>query len=162
MPSILCDHLVTRGLAELARQRIPAEVQLTSLEDAEAPLRLTRHVAGELFRALRSFRGEHSLKRQIELCNGVQDRLRVEVLLARPQAKRTSRRQVNQQGKRIVHAQDGAGSERPLFHDRFEQCVPGVCVELHIHLRRHVVRQAVELLAARDGHEHRTGALLDG
>ncbi|HET7787019.1 MAG TPA: DEAD/DEAH box helicase family protein, partial [Myxococcales bacterium] len=78
MPSTLYDHLVTRGLADLARQRTPEEVERANLEDADAPLRLSRHVATELFRALRSIRGEHSLERQIALCNTVLERVRAD------------------------------------------------------------------------------------
>src|ERR1700682_6804953 len=78
MPDSLYEHLVTRGLAERARHRAPQEVERTNLEDAEAPLRPSTHVAGELFRALRSIRGEHSLERQIALCNSVLQPLRVD------------------------------------------------------------------------------------
>jgi hypothetical protein len=35
MPASLYEHLVTRGLAELAHQRAPEEVERTNLEDAE-------------------------------------------------------------------------------------------------------------------------------
>ena len=107
MPSTLYDHLVTRGLAELARERTPGEVERTSLEDAEAPLRLTRHVAGELFRALRSIRGEHSLKRQIEFCNGLLDRLRVEVPGTAPRQE-----DIETPGELLFSFHDGSPPER--------------------------------------------------
>src|SRR5260370_25248526 len=84
MPASLYEHLVTRGLAELARQRAPEEVERTNLEDVEAPLRLSRHVAGELFRALRTIRGEHALERQIVLCNTLLRRLRDDAPAAVP------------------------------------------------------------------------------
>lgn len=84
MPARLYEHLVTRGLAELARQRAPEEVERTNLEDVEAPLRLSRHVAGELFRALRTVRGEHALERQIALCNTLLQRLRDDAPAAVP------------------------------------------------------------------------------
>src|SRR2546427_6890180 len=107
MPSALYDHLVTRGLAELARQRAPREVERANLEDTEAPLRLTRHVAGELFRALRSIRGEHSLKRQIEFCNRILDQLRVEVAGAAP-----SQEDIETPGELLFSFHDGSPPER--------------------------------------------------
>src|SRR5258708_10223746 len=84
MPASLYEHLVTRGLAELPRQRAPEEVERTNLEDVDAPLRLSRHVAGELFRALRTIRGEHALERQIVLCNTLLRRLRDDAPAAVP------------------------------------------------------------------------------
>jgi superfamily II DNA or RNA helicase/HKD family nuclease len=72
----LYDHLVTRGLAELVRERGPREVEITNLEEAEAPLRLSRHFAAELFRGLRAIKGERQLERQIGLCNELLQRLR--------------------------------------------------------------------------------------
>src|SRR6267142_117176 len=84
MPASLYEHLVTRGLAELARQRAPEEVERENLEDVEAPLRLSRHVAGELFRALRTIRGEQALERQIALCNTLLQRLRDDAPAAVP------------------------------------------------------------------------------
>src|SRR5438067_350576 len=79
MPSIIYDHLITRALADLARQRTPAEVERAALEATEAPLRLARHVANELFRTLKSIRGDNSVDRQIELCNAVLGQLRTQL-----------------------------------------------------------------------------------
>ena len=107
MPSTLYDHLVTRGLAELVRRRAPEEVERTNLEDAEAPLRLARHVAGELFRTLRSIRGEHALKRQIEFCNVLLDRLRVEVPGTAP-----SQEDIEMPGELLFSFHDGSPPER--------------------------------------------------
>jgi superfamily II DNA or RNA helicase len=76
MASSLYEHLITRGLSELARQRGADEVERAALEDADAPLRLSSHVGGELFRALRAVRGEQAVERQIALCNSLLERLR--------------------------------------------------------------------------------------
>jgi superfamily II DNA or RNA helicase/HKD family nuclease len=107
MPSTLFDHLMTRGLAELARERTAGEVERASLEDAEAPLRLSRHVASELFRALRSIRGEHSLKRQIALCNSVLECVRADGPDAVP-----SERDVEPPGELLFSFHDGTPPAR--------------------------------------------------
>jgi len=107
MPSSLYDHLVTRGLAELARQRTPEEVERANLEEAEAPLRLSRHVAAELFRALRSIRGEHSLERQIALCNTVLERVRADGADAVP-----SEQDVEPPGELLFSFHDGTPPAR--------------------------------------------------
>lgn len=78
MPSTIYDHLMTRGLAELAHRRTAAQVERAELEHAEAPLRLARHVANEVFRALKSIRGDNPLERQIELCNALLRQVRME------------------------------------------------------------------------------------
>ena len=107
MPSTLYEHLVTRGLAELARQHAPREVERTHLDDAEAPLRLSRHVAGELFRALRSIRGERPLEQQIELCNSVLERLRAAAVDAVP-----AEQDVELPGELLFSFHDGARPAR--------------------------------------------------
>ena len=107
MPSTLYEHLVTRGLAELARQRAPREVERTGLEDSEAPLRLSRHVAGELLRALRSIRGEDSLEHQIALCNSVLQHLRAAGRDAVP-----SEQDVELPGELLFSFHDGAPPAR--------------------------------------------------
>jgi superfamily II DNA or RNA helicase len=79
MAGSIYDHLFTRGLSELVRKCGPHEVERAGLEDADAPLRLSRHVAGELFAALRTVRGEQVTERQIALCNALLEQLRAAV-----------------------------------------------------------------------------------
>ena len=46
--------------------------------------------------------------------------------------------------------------------DGLQKRVPGVRVEDHVDLRRHVIREVEELAASGDGEEHRLRPLLDG
>jgi len=99
LPASLYEHLVTRGLSELARGRGKSQIERTPLEETEAPLRLTRHFASELYRVLR---GQRGIDRQIALCNALLERLRIEAGLAVPREE-----DVDTPGELLLSLHDG-------------------------------------------------------
>jgi superfamily II DNA or RNA helicase len=100
----LYEHLVTRGLAELARSRDKSQVERAPLEETEAPMRLTRHFASELYRALR---GQRGVERQIALCNTLLEKLRIEASVAVP-----TDEDVDPPGELLLSLHDGQAPPR--------------------------------------------------
>ena len=69
MASSLYEHLLTQGLAALARARPAEQVEKEPLDEADSSRWLSRHAAAELQRALKSIKG--SVERRVELTNRV-------------------------------------------------------------------------------------------